>query len=48
MDQNKWPSPDLYPQPRPNPILPVIREILAPVVLPASLTEHITATTKAA
>jgi hypothetical protein len=34
MDQNKWGLVDLYPARRTNPILPVIAEIQAPVVLP--------------
>jgi hypothetical protein len=47
MDQNKWPSPWEYEPRRPNPILPVLREIFAPVTLPASLADHIDATRQA-
>lgn len=41
MDQNKWGFTDLYPVPRPNPVLPAIAGILAPVSLPVSLSDHI-------
>lgn len=46
MDQNLWPTPDPYEhlRARPNPILPVIAEILAPVTLPASLRDHLAVT----
>jgi hypothetical protein len=43
MDQNKWGFTDLYPVRHPNPILPAVAEILAPVQLPASLSDHIAA-----
>jgi hypothetical protein len=43
MDQSKWGFTDEYPVRRPNPILPVIAEILAPVQIPASLSDHIAA-----
>jgi hypothetical protein len=42
------PDPYDYSVPRANPILPVIAEIMAPVVLPTVLSDHIAAARKAA